>query len=225
MKLLIRQADVVIAHTKESYPLLTERKKEKSTMYFFHPFFTDQMLIKEGLPDSTVKAYDLLIWGNVRRSKGIEQFMEYLLKKNKIDDYRIKIVGRFESEEYYKAFKDRYTGSFVSIENKFIEHSELDVLHYKSHAVFFPYTGTSVLNSGALILSLPKGIPIIGPCEGAFKEMGDRGFIYVYKTFDDVLTLINEKKSTTPNYQHSFATFLQEHTWNKFADRLYAELQ
>lgn len=224
MKLLIRQAHIVIVHTKESYPLLKERKEEKSTMYFFHPFFTDQMLIKEGLPD-TVKTYDLLIWGNVRKSKGIEQFMEYLLKEKKINDYRIKIVGRFESEEYYKIFKGKYSGAFINIENKFIEAEELDNLHKESRFVFFPYTGTSVLNSGALILSLPKGVPIIGPRIGAFKEMGDREFIYVYESFNDVLMLINEKRGLPANYESTFEAFMKEHTWNNFADRLHAELQ
>lgn len=191
MKFLIKRADYIIIHTKESYPLLNAEENDKRILYYFHPFFTQK--INDQLPYKE-KPVDLLIWGNVRKSKGVDHFLDFLSKNNLLDEFKIKIVGKFESDSYYQDVIKKYTCSNISIDNKFITNIELDDLHRECRYVFFPYTGTSVLNSGALITSFPKAAPIIGPNVGGFKELGELKLINIYNDFTDVVNILRQNK-------------------------------
>lgn len=210
---LSRKSDYVVVHTKESYPLLDIKKRKNKTVYFFHPFFSSKVLPL----DSGPKTFDLLIWGNVRKSKGVDEFLKHLDAETKLDQYRIRIIGKFESESYYEETVNRYKGKYMEIENRFIDADELQKLHQQARFVFFPYTGPSVLNSGALITSLPKGATIIGPDTGAFREAGELGFIHTYTDFNDVLRYLDAEGMPLPANLGRLPEFCEMHTWSRFA--------
>ncbi len=221
MKYLVKNVDYIIIHTSESYKLLEKSENDNRVLYYFHPFFTKELGI--GLNERK-KNSDLLIWGNVRKSKGIEVFLDYLVSKNILYKFKIKIVGKFQSEAYYLDFIKRFEAPNIVIENKFIDDIELDELHGEAKYVFFPYTGSSVLNSGALIKSLPKGVPIIGPNVGAFKELGDRKIIHIYNNFDDVIDLIeNEDKIKIDSV--AVRELVSKNTWIGFSEFIKKSLQ
>jgi len=220
IKLLTKYADFIIVHTDESYHILNADRQNPRIKYFFHPFFTRTIEV----PVQTEKKYDLLIWGTIRKSKGIEDFMEYLLRSEKTDLYKIKIIGRFQDVNYYNEFIHRYNGKFISIENNFISKEELKILHQEAKYIFFPYTGLSVLNSGALITSLPLGTPIIGPNVGAFKEASTKGLIYSYGDFKDVLDYVDHKIDDLPNFNSLISQYIKKYTWDNFSLYLKDEL-
>ncbi|OOQ57092.1 glycosyltransferase [Mucilaginibacter pedocola] len=222
IKFLAKHANYVVLHTTESLPILQLKQDDKRVVYFFHPFFASAI---GGLPNLP-KEYDLLIWGNIRKSKGVDGFMQYLADNGLLNRYKINITGKFESEELYKRMSAAYGSETITINNKFISAEEMDMLHAKSRFVFFPYTGSSVLNSGALLTSLPKGIPVIGPNVGGFKEMGQLGFIATYNTPAEVLQYVDKPaEALLQNWGTMFPPYFEKHSWSDFGDYLNNKLK
>src|SRR5690606_22266697 len=87
------KSDFIILHTKESYKILNSRPDNNRLLYFFHPFFPGSTPINDEIKKD--KIYDLLIWGKVRKSKGLEDFLTFLRNARKLDSYRIMVVGKF----------------------------------------------------------------------------------------------------------------------------------
>lgn len=219
---LVQNADHVVLHTKESYNILNCSKTDPRIHYFFHPFFSEVSEVKSG---NDSHKYDLLIWGNVRKSKGVDQFLDYLKKENKLDRYRIMIIGKFESAKYFDDVQANYQSENIIIRNEFVSSSDLDQLHRQARYVFFPYTGSSVLNSGALITSVPKLVPIIGPNKGAFKELGELNLIETYDNFDSVTSLIESGNDPVAKNIESVKLFCEQHSWDLFADFLHNKIK
>lgn len=214
IKALVQYSDYIIFHTKESYNILAIDQSDKRVLYFFHPFFELPTISTSSIQTYT---YDLLIWGNVRKSKGIHSFLNDLSKTGNLNKLKIKIIGKFESEEYYNYFAKNYNLPNINIEDIFISSEDLNRLHAESRYVFFPYSGTSVLNSGALITSLPKLRPIIGPNKGAFKELSDLGLINTYEKSEDVINIVKSNNPYSIDYKR-LESFCNTHTWDKFSE-------
>lgn len=211
-------SNFIIIHTTESYSILNLKKSDKRCLYYFHPFF--KTTIKE--MDRGNSTYDILIWGNVRKSKGVPEFLAYLKENDLLNQFRIMIVGKFESNQLYADMISKFSTETITFKNAFIEEKDLDLLHSQTNFVFFPYTGTSVLNSGALITSLPKGAPIIGPNTGAFKELGDMNLISTYNTFSDVVNIVKANSKIYPT--EKILKFINFYTWESFAKFLSSKL-
>jgi hypothetical protein len=222
IEFLIKNVDHIVIHTKESYNILGCSKSDPRVHYFFHPFFSGVSEISSG---NVSPKYDLLIWGNVRRSKGVDQFLDYLKKTNKLNRYRILIIGKFESDEYFSEIQASFQSNSIIIRNEFVSSSDLDQLHQQARYVFFPYTGSSVLNSGALITSIPKLVPIIGPNKGAFKELGELKLIETYENFENVTDLIESGNGSQAKNVEHVKQFCEQHSWELFADFLQKKIK
>lgn len=216
IKLLTNKSDRIIIHTTESYQYLNLRKNNPRVFYFFHPFFCENMIKSKA---GTAFQYDLLIWGNVRKSKGVDKFLQYLVENKLVDAFKVKIIGKFESTQYFEEFRKRFNSEFIDIQNQFLDEEMFSILHQTSRFIFFPYTGTSVLNSGALIKSLAMNTPIIGPNVGAFKEMADKGYIFKYHSFSEVVSLMKSGDRTAPD-TGTLSRFIMEHSWTNFGHAL-----
>lgn len=214
IRLFASESDYVVTHTRLSAGLLKMNSSDSRLAYFFHPFFSQP---RESAIN-TFKKYDLLIWGNMRKSKGIDDFMEYLSQNSLLDKYRIKIIGKFESENYFEEFQSLYRGAYIEFENRYADTEELKTLHQQSKFVFFPYTGSSVLNSGALITSLPYGATIIGPRNGAFTEIGKAGLIHLYSDFKEVAEYIDNFSEDNTTDLSLLKQYCSAHTWDKFSE-------
>ncbi|WP_373941210.1 glycosyltransferase [Polaribacter sejongensis] len=185
-KFLIKNVDKIVIHTKQSKKYISEQYWGKM-IYFFHPI-TD--LSKEIKKNKEVK-YDILIWGGIRRSKGIEVFLKHLYTNPNYRNIKVKIVGKINEDKLKKEIKSFLTPNIL-LEDRFVEDDELQLLHSEAKFVLFPYTGESVLNSGVVVKSLPLKTRIIGPDKGAFKDLADLGLIDVYKEFSDILTILQK---------------------------------
>jgi len=214
---LSKYSDYIVIHTKESYKHLKLKESSKRVLFFFHPFFSN---IPNQSAPPVIKEYDLLIWGNMRGSKGVQKFLEFLKEGKKLDKYRIKVIGKFESEDSFNMFKQNFSGKWLSVENKYADENELNALHANARFVFFPYTGSSVLNSGALISSIPRGTRIIGPNSGAFKDLGEAGLIYTYQNFSDVTNIVDVNDELDSHYHQAIAELCQKFSWENFGSFL-----
>src|SRR5690606_38243322 len=167
-----------IIHTKQSLNHIRQ-KYHRKCVYILHPYFTDLAYRKTDL------VFDILIWGSVRKSKGILEFLDFFVKSS--SQLKILIVGKFNDTEYYeKVISCVNHNPNIIIENRYLCDEEFFDLHSKAKKILFIYNGPSVSNSGALIKSLSTGREIIGPNRGAFVDYKNLGLIETFNTFDDI---------------------------------------
>jgi hypothetical protein len=205
---LIRNSTHIVIHTEESKKYIDQKYWDK-LHYFFHPItdFSDSIL------SSNKPYYDILMWGAVRQSKAIDTFLEYLEKHQLLEKIKIHIVGKIQ-DPILKQKILRFQSSSIVIEDRFVDTNELQVLHSNARFVIFSYAGSSVLNSGVVVKSLPMMTRIIGPNKGSFVDLNRLGLLEVYNVFQDVIEIIlhYDKKK---NNKGSIKDFCREHTWVK----------
>jgi beta-1,4-mannosyltransferase len=220
-KALLRKSDLIITHSSEGACYACESEPSvdgQKILVFTHP-----IVPKERNP-SRQKEYDILIWGTLAPYKGVHNFLSFLEENRISEKYRIKIIGRCSSDDYCEVLS-RKKSQYVSIEDRFVEHSELDELMASTRCVLFTYSGESVLSSGALMDSLACRTNIIGPDVGAFRDAALAGVIKTYKSFDEIPEIIN---SLPDKCQEDLARhineFINAHTWEKFGEAVISKL-
>lgn len=208
--IMIKSSNLIVIHTKESYDFLEKKDVDKSKIFYsFHPITQNPESISKCL-DNKEKKYDILIWGLMSPYKGVYEFLLFL--KNKGVNYKIMLAGKFNDITYFDKVNLVATDDVI-INNSFISDEDLFILHAQSKYILFPYNSLSVLNSGALTLSLSCFSNIIGPNRGAFKELADLGIIYNFNTYDDILKLLNKDFESTDN---NVKEFIENNTWDHF---------
>ncbi|MCE6992752.1 glycosyltransferase [Dyadobacter sp. CY323] len=208
-------SSVIVFHTRESYNILSLTQEDKRILDYFHPFFENTF------NGSALEIkYDVLIWGNVRESKGVREFLDYLQIKKKTEHFNVKLIGKFSNDQFYYKLKEQYAAyPNINIENEFVENGKLKTLHKQSRYVLFIYSGSSVLNSGALIKSIPWGTTVIGPNNAAFKELGERGVILTYNSFDDIIKILEDKEFNKID-KEAVAEMVRQYSWDDLGKKL-----
>jgi beta-1,4-mannosyltransferase len=213
-KFLLNKADFILCHSTEGLNVLSNLKISGTARYFPHPFKTNISAapVRE-------KKYDILIWGSIRRYKGIDIYLDYLQSKNILHKYRIMIVGKIFPAEYENELY-RFKSDSIQIENKFIDDDALNELIDQSKITLFTYQEKSVLSSGALIYSLSQGALVIGPHTGAFKDLYNEGLIDVFENYDDLMEKINLHLNDPTEYYERIQAFIARNTWNVFGSKV-----
>lgn len=216
-KKMLKYSDIILTHSSEGITYGNEivTGSEKKIHFFHHPI-KDKRLSKK-----LTKENDLLVWGTISPYKGVDKFLEYIYQ-NKLDKkYKILIVGKITSVEYQKKL-DQYKSEKILIENKFIEDALLQELIAKSKHVLFTYSQASILSSGVLMDSLGYGANIIGPNTGAFADLAKEGIINTYTDFQEMFQIIDEQLNDLSKIipEKRSNLFLEENSWNKFAENL-----
>ncbi len=208
-------ADVAFTHSSQ-LPLL---EKMPEIRIFEHPI-EDTSFVKH----PSTPLYDVLVWGAVSPYKGILEFTEFNHLSNKLDSLKILIAGKFSSPDFYNNIL-RYQKQNLELRNKMVEEDELIDLFAKSRYILFCYRSASVLSSAALCKSLSYGKTIIGPNIGAFKELGKKGLIYTYDTFEDLADLLVQLKASG-NYidQQLIKQYIRNTSWTHFKNFLVTNL-
>lgn len=207
------KSDKIIFHTKESERYFDQLELKKS-LYFFHPLFDRSPMFME---KESEKKTDVLVWGRVRKSKGIDDFLKFMKKKQLFDKYSVRVVGKFEKGTF-EEYQATYNHPNLKLEDRFVDEEELNQLHSEAKFVFFPYTGSSVLNSGALISSLPRLTPIIGPRVGAFKELAEEQLIHSYVSMEDLEHYLESYlEDDTLSKKQRIKAFFENYTWSNYA--------
>ena len=115
----------------------------------------------------------VLFLGGIRPYKGIDVLLDAFQRASAIDpDLRLVIAGRPARVPGLQDLEDRCS-SIQNVLSNFNEVADEDLqLYYKSaDAAVLPYTTS--LNSGAAMLALSFGVPIIAPPLGAMRELLD----------------------------------------------------
>lgn len=203
-----KHADVILTHSGEA----EINSAGQRVFVFDHPV--------DAYQPAPVKPYeyDLLVWGTVTPYKGVEEFLLYNQSATALKQYKILIAGKFASPEYFQKLMQLKSPN-VFVENKILSEKELETLFSKSRYVLFAYNSTSVLSSAALCKTLVYGKTIIGPNAGSFKELGAKGLIYNYTSFEDLEKRLNEmeSKESDPHFQVQLQQYIEQHSWPAFA--------
>lgn len=95
----------------------------------------------------------------------------------------------------------------------------------RARFVLVPYHTASVLSSGILMDSLSYGAAVIGPQAGSFVDYASEPALRVltFRTFDDIPALVAAHRDG-PADCAACASFLDEHDWPHFVQRLTALL-
>jgi len=217
-RILSKKSDYIITHSQEGilyYHSLTTKNQNTQIRYIPHP-------IKEKFL-SPVKEfkYDIIIWGNILKYKGIHLFLKFLKNKGAIEKYNILIAGKFYDPSYKKELLN-YKSRTITIIDEYIEKSKLQEYMQHTKIILFTYVGKYVLSSGALMDSLAYGNPVIGPDVGAFSDLKEEGLIYTYQNFTNLIQIIDKVLAleVIPN-QKRLQNFIQENSWEKYGSKLH----
>jgi beta-1,4-mannosyltransferase len=224
-KKVLDRSDLVITHASDGVSFAVElipNIDKRKVFLFQHPIDPASATSGGG---GQKKDVDILIWGTLAPYKGVDKFLEYLDRSKLIERYRIKIVGKCSSDEYYQSLA-KYESRKISIENRFIERAELEELIAAGKVTLFTYSDGSVLSSGALMDSIACKASVVGPHVGAFKDLAADGLVKTYKHFDELPEIIdNIEKEGEEQKLARINEFLDSHTWDKFGAELNRRLE
>jgi beta-1,4-mannosyltransferase len=218
---LLKKADYILTHSSEgiSYGDSIISGSQSRIKYLPHPVKDRRDKIV------TEKKWDILIWGTLSPYKGIVEFLKLLNEQNVQHNYKILIIGKSVSKDYYSSLLSHSNENIV-VKDEFIDNTSLKVLINQSKIVLFTYATSSILSSGALMDSIGFGANVIGPDVGAFSDLAKEGIIRIYKNQDEIIPLINSQLNGRNSYsQETITSFLYENSWDKYAENVHHIIQ
>ena len=214
--LIARYSTLIITPATEGVELVEKNyPREAHKVHFLnHP--TKNRLTE--IPSENSK-FDLLIWGQIAKYKGVFEFVSYI-KEHNITDLNICIVGTCSPPSLFEELQKEVPSNIVAIHQS-PSFEELGNYIAKSNFVLIPYHATSILSSGIMMDSLSFGAKVIGPATGAFKdyERDSRLAVYTFSDFKDIQSIVNANKSKVISL-NSYREFLTDNDWEHFATRL-----
>jgi beta-1,4-mannosyltransferase len=220
-EMLLVKSDLIITHSSEGFHYALDIKpdiKKEKVFVFQHPISpVPRRIVRK-------KEYDILIWGTLAPYKGVHRFLEYLVLNGLSERFRIRILGKCSSDQYYETLA-RYQNAHIVVENRFLKRAEIEELIATARVTLFTYSERSVLSSGALMDSIACRANVVGPDVGAFKDLAGKGLIKTYRKFEDLPDIIDSIKAEPGD---EFATrideFLNAHSWEEFGAALIKKL-
>lgn len=216
-RFIAKYSTMIITHSKEGIELLKRKYPQavKKAHFLHHP--TKCRILPSAV--NSRKQFDLLIWGNISRYKGVIEFLRFM-KEQSVTDLKVCIVGKCASQEIQTEIKTLLSDN-IYFRGEAIPFDELRPYIEQSEFVLIPYNPESVLSSGTLMDSLSFGAKIIGPDVGSFKDYKSEPLLNVYtfnsfKEIPDIVKTYKNVPASISNYQ----TFLKEHDWIHFSKEL-----
>lgn len=205
-KYLFKHSSLIIAHSKTAYNY-AKHKAECEVAYFAHPVACPYYETKK----MDVPSCDVLIWGSILPYKGIPEFISK--KRVQESQLRIRIIGLCKDEELSREINKK-CNQRISFENRRIDFTELKAVIGKSRYVLFPYIGSSVSSSGALIDTICMDGVSVGPNTGAFKDLAEEGICLTYSNDDEMLDILLSKRTINEDQRQNF---IVNNSWQNFA--------
>lgn len=207
-------ADISFSHSHE----ISIAPKLKRLDVFEHPVDHMKHL------DEKDQEIDLLVWGSVSPYKGVHEFAEFNYGSSKLDHQNIMVAGKFTSDAFFEE-TSRYSKENIRFINDVQSEEALEELFRKSRYVLFCYRSRSVMSSAALCKSLSYGKTVIGPNIGSFKELGRKGLIYTYESFEEMADIVLRLKQTNKQVDKgSISAYIQSTSWQEFGNFLCSRL-
>lgn len=140
-------------------------------------------------PDLARDARRMLLFGLLRPYKGIEQLVDAFTALHLTDKtFRLAIMGRPVDPAYGREVETRLqsTGSDVEFRAELLEYEELVAEIRRSAFVVLPYR--RMYNSGAALLALSCGTPILVPTSATMNDLMEESGPEWVQTYDGDLT-------------------------------------
>ena len=207
----LRQADVVIAHSREAATVARLRlavlaEDPGKVCYIAHP-----VTPFSGQAAPAVAPFDILIWGDILPYKGVLEFVrEPALAESGL---RVRIIGRCDDPAYARELEVSLPAG-VSFENRRASFAELAALSAAARYVLFPYLPGSVSSSGVLMDTLALGGTPVGPAIGAFSDLAEEGLCLTYSSVEELFVILSGKQGIDPARR---TAFIRNHSWEAFA--------
>lgn len=207
---LFRQANLIISHSKEATEY-AKKMTEQKVIFINHPIKP----IKIKKINANIPPFDVLIWGTLLPYKGIAEFISH----NEIQqsNITIRILGICKDEELLKRI-NQYCNNHIIFENRKANFDEIAAYIQKSRYVLFPYIGSCVSSSGALIDTLVLGGVPIGPNRGAFKDLAEQKLCLTYNSYEELINLINSQYSINNKTKE---TFISTNSWDNLVKTIF----
>ncbi|MCD8298086.1 MAG: hypothetical protein LUC88_10990 [Prevotella sp.] len=215
MSYMFGNASIIISHSKAATEYARQRAK-CDVKYECHPVAPIAHL--ENTTPSAIHP-DILIWGTIAHYKGIVEFLSY--SKVRASNLNIFIVGRCKYPDLENRIRSLCNDN-ICYENRKVSFSELKALISNSKYVLFPYIGSCVSSSGALIDTIVLGGTPIGPDVGAFKDLSEEGVCLVYDNYDSLLDILSSDNRIDAQTRNDF---IAENSWQTFACKLVGYLK
>ena len=211
----LRQADAVIAHSREAATVARLRlavlaEDPGKVCYIAHPVtpFTGQAA-------PAVAPFDILIWGDILPYKGVLEFVrEPALAESGLC---VRIIGRCADPVYARELESSLPAG-VSFENRRASFAELAALSAAARYVLFPYLPGSVSSSGVLMDTLALGGTPVGPAIGAFSDLAEEGLCLTYSSVEELFVILSGKQGIDPDRR---TAFIRKHSWEAFAKTIW----
>ena len=212
---MFKHSDIILTHSRsgiefaeEKYPSFAEK-----ITYFVHP-----VKYLFNIPPKQKRIYDIFIWGTIWPYKGVIEFLEFL-KASGQTHLKVLIAGRCINEKVQSMLENNLTDNTDYL-NNFFEIGEIAKLANKARFTLFTYNTESVLSSGSLMDSVGMRSVIIGPDAGAFKDLSLYGFVYTYKTFDNIIEILKDHRSDFSTHLIEIEAFCNNNSWELFGEKL-----
>jgi glycosyltransferase involved in cell wall biosynthesis len=204
-------ADKIFTHSKQ----LDIYNRIPGIRCFDHPVESNEFIEEQPDPE-----FDVLVWGNQSPYKGTKDLLQYNRQHTTLQHVKFLVAGSFSSADFYHEVESLKEPN-VQVINRVVEDKELLQLFRQSKFVLFCYKKDSVLSSAALCKTLSYGKTIIGPNVGAFKELGEKGLVYTYETFDDLAGMLPELlKQNAQIEKRKINDYVKSTAWINFKEFL-----
>ncbi len=212
-RFLFLKSDFIITHSREGIKYANNYRLNNydKIKYFPHP------LEKKFIHFKSNPKYDILIWGSIIPYKGIDKFLQYLYDNKLQLKYKIKIIGKIKPESYKHEIM-KLSNSNIHIDDRYIPEKELKENIADTKNVIFTYMSDSVLSSGVLMDTLSYGANILAPSVGAFHDAAEDELIQTFRTYEELLQLIDENMNSAMNHNiDRIASFIEKNNWSQFS--------
>lgn len=226
MRFMCRRADRIVILCDETNTYLDslfknigERNKlGKKTVKIPHPNYSTVYpecgTVNERLSSLFVKGqFSLLFFGKLQQYKNLEIILEMDRRLTDLD-INIIIAGKaFEAKGYADEINEKIEKSgHIVLWPQFIPDDEIVPLIRLSDCVILPYDTTTVLNSGAVMLALTAGKPLICPEIGTTREIGvPLKYVYSYKDSEQHANELEKKiRNAYADFKNDPTLFAEE---------------
>jgi glycosyltransferase involved in cell wall biosynthesis len=124
-------------------------------------------------------SFTFLFFGMLRNYKGFKELLRsYKELKNRNSDIHLIIAGNPHSAIIRQEIEELTAGEGISLHLRYITDEEVQLYFNASDVVVLPYL--NILTSGAAVLALSFGKPVVAPGKGCIPELLDEstGFLY-----------------------------------------------
>lgn len=170
------------------------------------------------------KYYTYVFLGKCSTYKNLELLIDTFLKI-KQNDVALVIAGKYSDEIYYKEISEllksrraEKNASRIYMFNKYISDEEMQYFANAADVIVLPYR--EILTSGAALLALSFGIPVIAPGKGYLKDIiRDERYGLLYK--DDLQDDLGAKMAAIRSRKYDRAEILsyaKSYDWTSIAE-------